>query len=98
MAHLSHHAVPIVALIAVPLSKVNPRLGRFTPLVPGLILCFLYVILLSASRSALEKGQIPAQVGLWWVHPLFLMIGIGLFYTEHIQRWIGSLFVKTDSL
>ncbi len=90
--------VPIVALIAVPLSKVNPRLGRFTPLVPGLILCFLYVILLSASRSALEKGQIPVQVGLWWVHPLFLMIGIGLFYTEPIQRWIGSLFVKTDSL
>lgn len=87
--------VPIIALIAVPLSKVNPRLGRFTALVPGLILCFLYVVLLSSSRSALEKGQIPVQIGLWWVHPLFLMIGIGLFYTASIQRWISSLFFKT---
>lgn len=71
--------VPIAALMAIPLCQVNPRKGRFAHLVPGMILIFLYLVLLSVSRNAVEKAQIPANVGLWWVHLLFIFIVFLLF-------------------
>lgn len=71
--------VPILGLMAVPLSRVNPRQGRFSRLAPGLALSFLYVLLLSAMRAAIEKGQLPLTVGLWWVHLVFLALSLGLF-------------------
>ncbi|MBD3648863.1 MAG: LPS export ABC transporter permease LptF [Pseudomonadales bacterium] len=80
--------VPIIAVLAVPLSRVNPRQGRFTRLVPGMIICFLYVVVLSTGRSALEKEQIPVDYGLWWVHVLFIVVAVVLYRLE----WLVSRF------
>ncbi len=82
--------VPIIALMAIPLSKVSARQGRFTRLLPGMILCFLYVVLLSASRSAIEKGQIPVALGWWWVHVAYLTIILGLYKTGWIVDKLQS--------
>ena len=78
--------IPIIAVMAIPLSKVNPRQGRFTRLVPGMTLCFLYVVMLSAARSAMEKGQVPAVLGLWWVHGIYLTIIVCLYNLHWFQR------------
>ena len=32
-------------------------------------------MLLMAGRKALEDGNIPEQLGLWWVHAVLLSIG-----------------------
>jgi lipopolysaccharide export system permease protein len=32
-------------------------------------------MLLMAGRKALEDGNIPSQLGLWWVHAVLLSIG-----------------------
>jgi len=61
-------SIPILAMIAVPLSAVNPRQGRFGKIVPGLGIFFVYYILLVLAKSALEDGQIPPRVGMWWIH------------------------------
>ncbi len=84
--------VPIIAVMAIPLSKVNPRQGRFTRLLPGMILCFLYVVSLSAARSALEKGQIPLEAGLWWVHGIYLAVVLCLYKLE----WFRDLFTPEN--
>jgi lipopolysaccharide export system permease protein len=82
--------VPILGLIAVPLSRVNPRQGRFSRLAPGLAMSFLYVLLLSTMRAAIEKGQLPITVGLWWVHLVYLLVGLGLFRnTDMSFRYLG---------
>jgi len=78
--------VPVIAVMAVPLSRVNPRQGRFTRLVPGMFLCFLYVILLSTGRGALEKKQVPIEMGLWWVHAGFLLLVVVMFNWRRILR------------
>lgn len=83
--------VPIMAILAVPLSRVNPRQGRFTRLVPGMILCFLYVISLSVGRSAIEKEQIPAEVGLWWIHGFFVLLAILLLKLESFINFLQQL-------
>ena len=78
----------IVTLLAVPLSRVNPRQGRFLKLLPAVLLYMTYLALLIAARSALDKGRIPQALGLWWVHGVFLLIGLVLLYWEPLRlKW-----------
>ena len=77
--------VLIVTLIAVPLSRVSPRQGRFLKLLPAILLYMAYLALLVAARSALDKGKIPVGLGLWPVHGLFLLVGVLLVYWQPVQ-------------
>ncbi len=70
--------VPIVAFFAVPLARVNPRQGRFLKLLPAVMLYMAYLVLLVSARGWMESGKMPAALGLWWVHGVFLCIGVGL--------------------
>jgi lipopolysaccharide export system permease protein len=80
----------IVTLMAVPLSRVNPRQGRFLKLLPAILLYMAYLTILIAARGALDKGKIPHALGLWWVHGLFLFIGLGLLYWEPMRLKMAS--------
>ncbi len=80
--------VPIVAAMAIPLARVNPRQGRFTRLVPGMICCFLYVILLSAMRAAVEKQQVAPLPGLLVVHAIFLVFVVLLNYLDRLEDFV----------
>jgi lipopolysaccharide export system permease protein len=80
----------IVTLMAVPLARVNPRQGRFLKLLPAILLYMAYLTILIAARGALEKGKIPGPLGLWWVHVIFLAIGLGLLYWEPMRLKMKS--------
>ena len=71
--------IPILTLMAVPLSRVSPRQGRFAKMVPAVFLYILYFGLLLVSRDLLAAGDIPEFLGLWWVHALFGLLGWLLF-------------------
>jgi lipopolysaccharide export system permease protein len=75
----------VVTLLAVPLSQVNPRQGRFLKLLPAILLYMAYLGLLVAARSALDKERIPFAIGLWGVHGLFLLIGLGLLFWDPLR-------------
>ncbi|MDO9616967.1 MAG: LPS export ABC transporter permease LptF [Pseudomonas sp.] len=78
----------VVTLLAVPLSRVNPRQGRFLKLLPAILLYMAYLALLIGARGALDKEKIPTALGLWWVHGLFALIGLLLLYWEPLRlRW-----------
>ncbi len=70
--------VPIVAALALPLSRVNPRQGRYLKMLPSILLYLAYLTLLSSIKNAIEKEQIPSWIGVWWVHISFLILAIGL--------------------
>jgi lipopolysaccharide export system permease protein len=71
--------IPILTLLAVPLSRVSPREGRFARLVPAILLYMLYFGLLLVSHDLLATGVLPGWLGLWWVHLLFAALGWLLF-------------------
>lgn len=71
-------SLPFLVLIAVPMSAVDPRQGRFGKMLPALLLYLGYFLLLLASRRIMEDGNLPSFLGLWWVHVVMLIIGIGL--------------------
>ncbi len=83
--------VPVIALMAVPLARVNPRQGRFTRLVPAMILCFLYILMLSGARSAMEKGDLSRELGLWWVHGLFVLIVAGAYQVDRLSEMFNCM-------
>lgn len=67
---------PIMVLIALPLSRVDPRQGRFARFLPAMLIYFTYLILLTTLRDlAAERGKLPPMV-IWAVHGLFLAAGV----------------------
>lgn len=71
-------SIPFLILIAVPLSSVDPRQGRFGKMFPALMLYLGYFLLLMAGRKVLEDGKVSPVIGLWWVHAVVLLIGMVL--------------------
>jgi len=80
--------IPILVLIAVPLSRVDPREGRFARFVPGMVLCFVYLLSLSSSRSGIGDGWLEPLPGLFLVHLSFLVIALTLFFWQEILFFI----------
>ena len=71
--------VPILTLIAVPLSRVQPRQGRYNRLIPAVMLYASYFFLLQFARDGVADGSLSSTIGLWSVHLLFGMIGVALY-------------------
>ena len=91
--------IPILAIIGLSLSQVNPRQGRFFKMLPAIILMILYIALLIWGRTGLEKGKLPIQLGLWWIHGVFALIAAALFiqYNQVFERRKARLPEVTDS-
>ena len=74
--------VMVLTLVAVPLSRLRPRQGRYARVGFAIIVYFVYLLLLSASKVWLTKGELAPQVGVWWVHGLALTLGVYLAWRE----------------
>lgn len=70
--------VPILTLLALPLSRVNPRQGRFAKLLPALFLHISYLSLLLAALDAIGRGALPAAIGMWPIHLGYFLLGAWL--------------------
>lgn len=76
-------ATLILALIAVPLSRSQPRQGRYGRLLIGLLVFIIYFNLLSAGKAWLEQETVPDTIGLWWVHGVMLAFALGLLAVQN---------------
>lgn len=63
-----------LALLAIPLSFVNPRAGRTNNLIVALLVFTAYNNLLSVSQAWVAQGKLPFAVGLWGVHVVMLAV------------------------
>lgn len=81
-----------LALLAIPLSEVNPRKGKFSQLLPAILLYVVYANMMFVSKSWLQHGQMPVWLGLWWILLALLSIALGLYLYQH-GAW-RRLFVR----
>ena len=71
--------VPVVALLALALSKTNHRRGRYVKLAPALLLHLAYLLLLSSSRTRIAEGDAPVGQ-MWAIHLLFFGLALLLLF------------------
>jgi lipopolysaccharide export system permease protein len=74
-----------LTLVAVPLSRVNPRSGKYAKLLPAVIIYILYANLMFIARDAVTSGKIPVWLGMWWVHLLVIAIGLFLLWRNQVK-------------
>ncbi len=69
----------ILALLAIPMSFVNPRAGRSVNLLFALLTYMVYSNLLSVSQARVAQGKFAFSTGWWLVHAVMLAVLLLLF-------------------
>jgi lipopolysaccharide export system permease protein len=70
----------ILALMAIPLSYVNPRAGRSLNLILSIVLYMVYNNMISVTNAWVWQGKLSPGVGLWGIHVLMLTATALMFY------------------
>lgn len=76
----------VLALLAIPLSFVNPRAGRSLNLVMALVIYMLYNNMISVTNAWVGQQKIGPVIGLCGIHALMFTVMLLLF------RWRLSVF------
>jgi lipopolysaccharide export system permease protein len=74
--------VLLLAFLAVPLSALRPREGRYARVALAILVYFGYANLIATVRIWIEKGQLDPGLGLWWVHLLLLAFALYLLHRQ----------------
>ena len=67
-----------IALWAPLLARARPREGRYGRIVAAVLIQAIYFNLVGVGESWLIQGIVIPSLGLWWVHGLFALLGLGL--------------------
>jgi lipopolysaccharide export system permease protein len=70
----------ILALLAIPLSYVNPRAGRSLNVVLAIVLYMLYNNMISVTNAWVGQGKLSPVIGLWGIHTVMVAITALMFY------------------
>lgn len=67
-------SVVLLSMLAVFLSRTNPRQGRYAKFFLGILVYIIFSNLLGVAKSWVEKGKVDSFIGVWWVHLLLLVV------------------------
>ncbi|MDA9901979.1 LPS export ABC transporter permease LptF [Gammaproteobacteria bacterium] len=81
--------IPVLVTLAVPLSRVRPRQGQYSKLFVAILLFSSYILLLQICRDAISRGSLIPWLGVWWVHALFLLLGLGMLTFPNVGDWFS---------
>lgn len=66
----------VLSLLAVPLSRLRPREGRYARVWLAVLIYFIYSSTVSASKVWFTRGTVPEILGLWWVHVVVIVLAV----------------------
>jgi len=78
--------IPILSFMAIPLARTQPRKGRMSRLFPAIMVYLVYALLMMNSRRLIEAGQIPWQLGFWWIHGLAIAFCLWLYRPRTLSQ------------
>jgi lipopolysaccharide export system permease protein len=76
----------ILALMAIPLSYVNPRGGRSANMLIAILVYAIYSNMISVSQAWVAQGKLSFAVGVWLAHAVMLVPLLLLFYKRIVVR------------
>lgn len=74
----------LLVLLAVPLSSTSPRGGKYSGMVPGILLYLLFSNLFNIAYGWIERGYIESWLGMSWVYLLILLLAFLLYWREGV--------------
>ena len=77
--------VIVLTLVAVPLSRVNPRVGKYAKLLPAIVLYIIYANFIFIARNWVASGKVPWWVGIWWLHLCVALLGLLLLWRSRLK-------------
>lgn len=73
----------ILALLAIPLSFVDPRAGRSLNLMLAILIFIIYSNMLNIFEAWVTQSKVSTFVGLWPVHFAFALLTVYLFHRRN---------------
>ncbi|MCK4742373.1 MAG: LPS export ABC transporter permease LptF [Sulfuriflexus sp.] len=92
----SRIVVPFVTialmLLAIPMSRVQPREGRYGRLFSAVFIYVIYNGLFGATYNWIGSGVISPWIGMWWLPLLLLLVALGfvLWQTRGQSTWLND--------
>ncbi|HMN82817.1 MAG TPA: LPS export ABC transporter permease LptF [Burkholderiaceae bacterium] len=78
----------LLALLAIPLSSFNPRVGRSVNLMVALLIYVVYNNLVSLAQGWVAQGRVRFEIGVFVVHLGLAVVILFLFYRRlTLFRW-----------
>lgn len=74
-----------LTLVAVPLSRVSPRSGKFAKLLPAILVYILYANFMFITRDAVVSGKVPLWFGMWGLHSIVAVLGLFLIWRNQVK-------------
>lgn len=74
----------ILTILAVPLSRVNARQGKFAKLLPAIVIYLFYANLMFFMRDAIISGALPVWFALSSLHFIVLLIALVLLWRNKV--------------
>ena len=78
----------ILLIIGINLSKVEPRQGRLSVLLPAIFVYILYLSLLILARESFDNNSAITQNYIWFVHFIFLFFSIFGLYKSSFNKTV----------
>jgi len=66
----------LLTFLVVPLTKAEPREGRYGRLLAAVVVFALYTNFLTLAADWVGDGLLPVWLGVWWVHALVAVLGV----------------------
>jgi len=79
-------SVLVLALVAMPLSRTNPRQPRYASLILAVLAYIVYANFLALGRVWMVHGKMPLAAGLWWIYVPAILIALGLIRSNQRLR------------
>ena len=70
----------LLALLGIPLSRTNPRRGKYAKLGTALVIFAVYYQLFVIAKTNVENGTVSPVIGIWWVPALLLALTLVLLW------------------
>ena len=78
-------SVLVLAAIGIPLSRSNPRQGRYYLLIPALILFLVYMVMLNAGKESIANGEGGPLAEIWSIHLCLAVLAALCYFWPQLQ-------------
>lgn len=77
----------LLPVLAVALIGLSFRETRYVPLFIAIMVYFIYSNLLGISKTLIKRDDLPALIGMWWVHLLLVLVIVAIFKYPQLRYW-----------